>query len=214
MNYKTKNGMKNSQNDNNRENSTSLILNAATKEFSQHGLAGARIDRIAEKAGVNKAMIYYHFGSKKKLYHTIIEHHLDKVRHYFRERIILPDNHEEIFLNLAEFYNTQFISPVFIPIFLREIASGGEIVKNILSEFIAEGPAHKLSSIIKSSVEQGNFRKVDCNQAIASFVGMNLYYLLISPVINKILGIEDDKEFINKRPAAVVDLFFNGIKTK
>lgn len=197
-----------------KKNTANLILKAATEEFSQYGHAGARIDRIAKQAGVNKAMIYYHYGSKNKLYQTIIQHHLDRVRQYFKERIILTDNPEEIFLNLADFYNTQFISPVFIPIFLREIASGGEIVKNILSEFITEGTARKLSSSIEASIEQGVFREVDNHQAVASFIGMNLYYLLISPMMNKILGIENNKDFFEKRPKAIVDLFFNGIKAK
>ena len=65
------------------KNTASLILVAATEEFSQYGQAGARIDRIAKRAGVNKAMIYYHFHSKEKLYQSIIEQHLDKLRQFF-----------------------------------------------------------------------------------------------------------------------------------
>ena len=40
------------------------ILEAAKQEFSTHGLAGARVDRIAAKAGANKRMLYYHVGNK------------------------------------------------------------------------------------------------------------------------------------------------------
>lgn len=47
------------------------ILQAALHEFSVHGLAGARVDRIAEEAGVNKAMIYYHFESKEALFNEL-----------------------------------------------------------------------------------------------------------------------------------------------
>ncbi len=202
------------ENKKNRKNSASLILEAGTVEFSRYGLAGARIDRIARKAGVNKAMIYYHFRSKENLYQTIIEQHLDKLKHFFRERIKLPGDPEEIFLNLAEFYNSRFISPIFIPIFLREIASGGEIIKKALAEFMVEGPGHKLTSIIESFVEQGSFRNIDSRQAIVSFVGMNLYYLVMSPFVNKILEIENEKDFREKRPEAIVDLFFNGIKAR
>ena len=39
------------------------ILEAAKQEFAAHGLAGARVDRIAEKAGANKRMLYYHVGN-------------------------------------------------------------------------------------------------------------------------------------------------------
>ena len=49
------------------------ILSAATEEFAAHGLAGARIDRIAEAAQANKRMIYEYYGSKAELFTTVIE---------------------------------------------------------------------------------------------------------------------------------------------
>lgn len=47
------------------------ILEAATAEFAQHGIAGARVDRIAEAAGGSKAMIYAYFGSKDGLFDAV-----------------------------------------------------------------------------------------------------------------------------------------------
>lgn len=49
------------------------ILNVALREFSRLGLSGARIDAIAAESGLNKAMIYYHFGSKEDLYVAALE---------------------------------------------------------------------------------------------------------------------------------------------
>jgi len=49
------------------------ILDAAKKEFARNGLAGARVDVIAEKAHANKRMIYHYFGSKEGLFQTILE---------------------------------------------------------------------------------------------------------------------------------------------
>src|ERR1700691_6310868 len=49
------------------------ILDAATREFSANGLAGARTERIAEAAGVNKALLYYYFRSKDALYAAALE---------------------------------------------------------------------------------------------------------------------------------------------
>lgn len=54
------------------------ILDAAIAEFSEHGMAGARVDRIAEAADVNKRMIYVYFGNKAKLFETVIEDALDR----------------------------------------------------------------------------------------------------------------------------------------
>src|SRR5689334_5951706 len=48
------------------------ILAAAAVEFADRGYAGARVDRIARRARVNKAMLYYHFGSKQRLYRALL----------------------------------------------------------------------------------------------------------------------------------------------
>ena len=48
------------------------ILAAAAVEFAARGFGGARVDRIARRARVNKAMIYYHFGSKQALYRELL----------------------------------------------------------------------------------------------------------------------------------------------
>ena len=50
------------------DRSQQAILLAARDEFAQHGLAGARVDRIAERAGLNKRLIYYYFSSKDELF--------------------------------------------------------------------------------------------------------------------------------------------------
>jgi AcrR family transcriptional regulator len=48
------------------------ILEAATAEFTEHGLAGGRVDRIAARAGANKQAIYAYFGSKRELFSAVI----------------------------------------------------------------------------------------------------------------------------------------------
>jgi AcrR family transcriptional regulator len=50
-----------------------LLLEAATEEFCEHGFAGARIDRIAERAGANKRLLYVYFGDKDRLFGAVLE---------------------------------------------------------------------------------------------------------------------------------------------
>jgi AcrR family transcriptional regulator len=56
----------------------SRLLAAAREEFTDHGLEGARVDRIAARAGVNKERIYGHFGSKDRLFEAVIAAALDE----------------------------------------------------------------------------------------------------------------------------------------
>jgi TetR/AcrR family transcriptional regulator len=57
----------------NPEGSRARILDAARDEFVSHGLSGGRVDRIAEKSGVTKNLIYHYFGSKDALYLQVLE---------------------------------------------------------------------------------------------------------------------------------------------
>lgn len=50
-----------------------LLLAAATAEFAEYGLAGARIDRIAERAGANKRLLYVYFGDKDQLFDAVMQ---------------------------------------------------------------------------------------------------------------------------------------------
>ena len=61
------------------ERTKQLLLEAATAEFSAHGLAGARVDRIAAEAGVNKERIYQYFGKKDELFGIVLARQLAAV---------------------------------------------------------------------------------------------------------------------------------------
>jgi AcrR family transcriptional regulator len=54
------------------EATKALLLRAATEEFADHGFAGARIDRIAERAGANKRLLYVYFGDKQALFDAVV----------------------------------------------------------------------------------------------------------------------------------------------
>jgi AcrR family transcriptional regulator len=102
------------------------ILAAAAAEFGGHGFAATTIDRIARRARVNKAMIYYHFPNKRALYTSIIRDVFGPITE--RTRAVIADDLpadrkldrviETIVASLDE-------SAHFLPIFLREIADGG-----------------------------------------------------------------------------------------
>ena len=55
------------------ERSRAAVLAAAMKEFAESGYGGARIDKVAERAGVNKQLIYYYFGNKDDLYLAVLD---------------------------------------------------------------------------------------------------------------------------------------------
>ena len=72
-----------------KEATKAKLLDAALEEFSQYGIAGARVDRIAATAGCNKAMIYAYFGSKEGLFDELLKIQIDRM---IREVPITPED--------------------------------------------------------------------------------------------------------------------------
>jgi len=192
------------------------IVEAARSEFAEYGLSGARVDRIAAKAGINKAMIYYHFDSKENLYHETVTDFYRKVSDSIGQEITEVDSIEELLGVMAENYARLVMEmPEIRPILLRELAKPqGNLIDKIAAQIVGSGLPDKARELIDRGQIRGEIRLVDGTQAFVSFVTMNLGYYLLAPIIDKITGIDRRDSFINERKEAVVDLFLHGIKAR
>jgi AcrR family transcriptional regulator len=105
--------------------SHSALLQAAAVEFSELGYDAAGVDRIAARAGVNKAMLYYHFGSKRAVYIEVLRDMFRAVG--TRARAIADGDGtapEKLDRWIATIVAEAAARPWFPPIMLRELASG------------------------------------------------------------------------------------------
>jgi AcrR family transcriptional regulator len=102
------------------------ILAAACDEFGAHGFSAATVDRIARRARVNKAMIYYHFPNKRALYTSIIRDVFSPIAERVRDAVQEADPPARKLDRVIEaLVRSIDESSYFLPIFLREIADGG-----------------------------------------------------------------------------------------
>jgi AcrR family transcriptional regulator len=105
--------------------SHAAVFAAAVDEFAERGFDAARVDRIAARARVNKAMIYYHFGSKRELYLEVLRDVFRAVGHRIRT---IADGPGAADVKIGQWVDaiveeaTQ--RPWFPPLMLRELASG------------------------------------------------------------------------------------------
>ncbi len=72
------------------EATRAALLARATREFADRGFDGARVDEIAEAAGINKRMIYAYFGDKDGLYRAVLDRSLDEALELAREGAVAP----------------------------------------------------------------------------------------------------------------------------
>ena len=198
-------------------NTFDKILRTARVEFARHSLAGARVDRIASLAGVNKAMIYYHFRSKENLHQVVIDRELGKVKTLMEEVLARETDPESAFRRLSELFRSMFEDQDnFVPMFLREIASGNPRFREAFVNAVAEKKSltENAKRLINEGKRKGLFRDVDSRHAMISFMGMNMGYLLMAPFVNSVWEIRDEEKFKKERPKQVVDLFLHGLRAK
>jgi TetR/AcrR family transcriptional regulator len=108
-----------------RGDSRPAIFQAAAHEFAQRGYDAAGVDRIADKARVNKAMLYYHYGSKQGLYVEVLRDMFRAVGTRTRAIAEGPDRAEvKLDAWILTLVEEAAARPWFPPIMLREVASG------------------------------------------------------------------------------------------
>ena len=192
------------------------IFEAARHEFAEHGLAGARVDRIAERAGVNKAMIYYHFKSKEELYFEVIRGFFSHVTGGIKDTVDPTAPLEAVLAAIAEVYAQHMIEVASMrSIMLRELATPHkEIIDEIVNMLLASGLPTVIWEKLTEGQADGSVRDMSARQATLSFVLMNMGYLLVAPLADQVMNVEDRAQFIEERKKAVVDLFLYGVKVR
>jgi len=134
------------------ETSKEKILNAAIAEFSRFGFDGARVDRIAKRAKVNKAMIYYHFPSKEALYETILHNLAHNIVATVTNTIQKAfETGNPIILVEAYAKHISSLDKQYFMIIIRELASGGKYIKKIIAPTIIEPMTQIIGTLFESN---------------------------------------------------------------
>jgi AcrR family transcriptional regulator len=138
------------------------IKNAALREFAQHGLEGARVDRIAQKAKINKAMIYYHFKSKEDLYESILTEFYGEIFPRVTGTIPKDKGAEEQLEAIVTFF-IDYIKEMdqdYIRVMLRELSSGGKYFKKLMLPNVIIPMMGVVQELFNTGIEQGTFKKI------------------------------------------------------
>jgi AcrR family transcriptional regulator len=141
--------------------SRGAVFEAAALEFGESGYEAARVGRIAERAGVNKAMLYYHFGSKEALYLEVLR---DLFRAVSARTAAIAQGPGGAAAKLDAWIETiveeASARPWMPPIMLREIASGGARL-DVDTLAVMNAVYGALGQVIAQGQRDGVFRKVD-----------------------------------------------------
>jgi TetR/AcrR family transcriptional regulator len=188
------------------------IIKAAQREFAQYGYEGARVDRIAQKARINKAMIYYHYKSKENLYESLLSKVYTTVFPRITETI--PQNigpKEKLELIISTFID--FIKDLdedFIRMMLRELSSGGKYFKKLMLPKVIVPMVGIVQELFDNGVKQGVFKPVIPHysfiQILGSIIFTNAIRIILSDTdIGKALFKDDFFDKFKKNLLAIVE---------
>jgi AcrR family transcriptional regulator len=173
------------------DRSQATIVAAARDEFAEHGPGGARMDRIAERAGLNKRLIYYYFADKEQLFRAVLEQAYLHIRGEERKLNLLALKPADAVRRLVEFTWDYYLAH---PEFLSLLNSanlhrarhleGSERLREMNSPLIAT-----LGEILEHGRKEGSFRGgIDPVQLYVSIAGLAYFYLSNNHTLSAIFG--------------------------
>ena len=194
------------------------ILKAAADVFSEVGFEGARVDQIAKRASVNKAMIYYHLGDKAALYtrviHDVFSYVADQVIRRINTAQSPRDKLRTYIRTLSELVDQ---NPQLPAIMLREQASGGENLPEIVVEDMGR-MVGIISAILVEGAQKGVFIKTDPFVVHLMIIGAIVLFKMSDPIRSKYPALQESlsgTEHGNQQKAAaeIERLVLNAVQT-
>jgi AcrR family transcriptional regulator len=192
------------------------ILDAALAEFARYGLGGARVDRIAQRSGANKRMLYYYFGSKEALFLAALEDSYAHIRSAERELDLEHRDPREALKRLVAFTWKYYLEhPEFMTLLNSENLHKGRHVQRSKRVRQLHSPlVETLRAILRRGERQGFFRSgIDPVQLYISIAGEGYFYLSNRYTLSRIF----DRDLMAPRALAgrarhISDMILNALR--
>ena len=191
------------------------ILNTAIRLFGEKGMDAVSTSEIAKEAGVNKALIFYHYDSKENLYKIAFKKLIQDMVETIHSRI----NELEPGIGVIEAFVRGHIgylqkNEALVRFMVRELLSHDPGKSPILIECIDQ--MRLIRNDILKAINQarinGEMRSIDPLQTIVNILSLDVFFFLGKPMVALLQPNIDPEEFEAKRVDHVVDLLMNGLR--
>lgn len=196
------------------ETTEERILAAARKVFLNKGMDGARMQDIADEAGINKALLHYYFRSKDKLFEQIF---FEVATEFLPKVFAILESNATLFQKIERFceeYISQLIRTPYVPIFiLNEINRQPQaFLKKVLGT--NKPPLQIVLLQIELEVKARVIKPINPIQLLLNVVSLCLFPFVARPMVEHITGI-NNKQFqmlMEQRKKEVSVLIIESIK--
>jgi len=196
------------------------ILTAAVSVFLKNGKAGARMQEIADEAGVNKSLLHYYFRTKEKIYLAVLKDVVKKIIMKIVENLDLSLDFQQIINNLI---HTQINSinenKQLFQFVMGEVWMNPDEVKAVFRETIKILDRSALSVImerINEAVIRKEIRKIDPFQLIVNIFSLDIFFAIISPILFNMTDFSEKKriDIENNRVDEVFSFVWESIRLR
>ena len=174
------------------------IYSAATLIFERDGYAGARMQSIADEAGINKALLHYYFRSKEKLFSLVF---LEKFNTFISALANLATNedlefYDKIDVIINAYMEMFMLNPDLPAMLINTINHHPEFLQHMNSD-----AGRILGNVFQKEIEKGTIIKTNPLQIITSLIGLCIMPFLAKPIIKEVFNTseEDYSVFIKQR---------------
>ncbi|MBP8987486.1 MAG: TetR/AcrR family transcriptional regulator, partial [Spirochaetes bacterium] len=160
------------------------IIHAAIIEFANYGLDGARVDRIAKKAKINKAMIYYHFKNKEALYAAIVKNLAQTIFDTVQgslQKAIEAGNPIIVIEDYAKHMSS--LDKHYFLIIMRELSSGGKFIRKIVAPTIIEPITELVGKFYQLGNNKNMLKDIHPQYTMISIAGAVIFYNLMRQIL-------------------------------
>ncbi len=199
-----------------KDNTEERILNAAQTVFIEKGMDGARMQEIANEAGINKALLHYYFRSKQKLFEAIFKQVFKQIFPDIKAFIHSEIPIEEKLGIFVEKYIGLLMKNPFLPSFiLKEIYRDPEFLASVIK---GQGiNPQDLFMMFEKEMGAGNIRKMDPRELMINVLGLSIFPFAAKPLL-QIMFFDNDKKaynhFLKQRKETVKEFILNSILLK
>lgn len=194
----------------------SAILDAAKGIFERKGMAAARMQEIADEAGINKSMLHYYYRSKQLLFEAVFKSAFSMLAPQLNEIINADTSIFEKIRNFSSNYISFVLKHPYLPNFIiQELNRNPDFVKKIIAGKNFPNIS-KFKQQVNEKVEEGIIRPIKAEQLFINIISLNIFPFIGAPLLKGFINVNDVtyQQLMEDRKTEIADFIINSIKLK
>lgn len=190
------------------------IFEAAHEIFVQKGLDGAKMQEIADRAGINKALLHYYYRSKEKLFEVVVKAVINRAFPVVRQLIESEEPLEQKITRFIDFYIELITRNTFVPLFIISELNRhpDRFFETIFPKDLPKPEVFFRQ--VEEEIARGNLRPVEPQHLLVNILSLCVFPFVAKPMFRVLLGMDQQElnRFMSGRKEEVKRFVFQAIK--